>query len=81
MDTATRVQILDEADCLSHCTNTLGKGMNPIILPPAISKIVGQTEFFKLGEATSLGEGKMTLCHILPERSGCVNIYIYSWRA
>ena len=27
--------------------------MNPIILPP-----VGQTDFFSLGEATSLGEGK-----------------------
>ena len=26
-----------------HCINTLGKGMNPIILPPAMGKIVGQT--------------------------------------
>ena len=34
----TRVQILDEIDCISHCTNTLGKGMNPIILPPAMGK-------------------------------------------
>ena len=51
---ATRVQILDETDCISHSTNTLGKGMNPIILPP-----VGQTRFFSLGEATSLGEGKL----------------------
>ena len=32
---------------------SLGKGMNPIILPPAMSKIVGQTGFFSLGEATS----------------------------
>ena len=38
MDTVTRVQILDEADRISHCTNTLGKGMNPIILPPAMGK-------------------------------------------
>ena len=38
MDSATRVQILDEADCISHSTNTLGKGMNPIILPPAMDK-------------------------------------------
>ena len=38
MDTATRVQILDESDCISHSTNTLGKGMNPIILPPAMGK-------------------------------------------
>ena len=54
MDTATRVQILEEADCISLSTNTLWKGMNPIILPPAI---VGQTVFFSLGEATSLEEG------------------------
>ena len=33
--------------------------MNPIILPPTMSKIVGQTRFFSLGEATSLGEGKL----------------------
>ena len=59
MDTATRVQILDETDCISHSTNTLGKGMNPIILPPAMDKIVWQTGFFILGKATSLGEGKL----------------------
>ena len=29
MDTATRVQILDEADCISRSTNTFVKGMNP----------------------------------------------------
>ena len=33
--------------------------MNPIILSPAMGKIVGQTEFFSLGEGTSLGEGKL----------------------
>ena len=33
-----RVQILDETDCISLSTNTLGKGMNPIILPPAMGK-------------------------------------------
>ena len=25
-------------DCISHSTNTIGKGMNPIILPPAMGK-------------------------------------------
>ena len=35
---STRVQILDETDCISHSTNTFGKGMNPIILPPAMGK-------------------------------------------
>ena len=38
MDTATRVQILDRTDCISQSTNTLWKGMNPIILPPAMGK-------------------------------------------
>ena len=38
MDPVTRVQILDETDCISHRTNTLGKGMNPIILPAAMGK-------------------------------------------
>ena len=38
MDMVTRVHILDKADCISYSTNTLGKGMNPIILPPAMGK-------------------------------------------
>ena len=38
MNTATRVEILDETDCISHSTSTLGKGMNPIILLPAMGK-------------------------------------------
>ena len=59
MDTETQVQILTETDCISHSTNTLEKGMNPIIPPPAMGKIVGQTSFFSLGKATSLGEGKL----------------------
>ena len=59
MDTATQVQILDETDCISHSTNTLGEGMHQIILPPAMGKIVGQARFFSLGEASSLGEGKL----------------------
>ena len=32
------VHILNETDCISHSTNTLWKGMNPIILPPAMGK-------------------------------------------
>ena len=28
----------DEANSIYHSTNTLGKGMNPIILPPAKDK-------------------------------------------
>ena len=34
----TQVQILDEADCISYGTNTLGKGMNLTIFPPAMGK-------------------------------------------
>ena len=26
-------------DCLSHCTNTFGRGMNPAILTPSIDKL------------------------------------------
>ena len=33
--------------------------MNPIILPSAMGKIVGQTRFFNFGKATSLGAGKL----------------------
>ena len=36
MDTVTRVQILDEAVCISHSTNTIGKGMYPTILTPVM---------------------------------------------
>ena len=34
--------ILDETDCVSQGTNTLRKGMNPIILPSAM----GKSDFF-----------------------------------
>ena len=33
-----RLEFMDENDCISHSTNTLGNGMNPIILPPAMGK-------------------------------------------
>ena len=49
MDSSIRVQFLDEAVGISHSANTLGKGMNPYILPPAMGKIVGQTGLFNLG--------------------------------
>ena len=38
MDTGTRVQILDETVYISDSANALGKGINPIILPLALSK-------------------------------------------
>ena len=33
-----RYEFKSWTDCISHSTNTLGKGMNPIILPPAMGK-------------------------------------------
>ena len=55
MESETKVQILDEAVCISLYANALGKAMNPCPPPhPAMSKIVGQTGFFSLGYATSL---------------------------
>ncbi len=42
VDTTTRVQILDKPDYISYSTNTLGKGMNPNILPPAMGKQLGR---------------------------------------
>ena len=38
IDTATRFQILNEADCISQSPNTLEKCMNPMIIPPAMGK-------------------------------------------
>ena len=38
MDWTIRVQILDEAVCISDPANNLGKGMNPTIFPTAMSK-------------------------------------------
>ena len=38
METVTRVQVLDEINSILHCINTLGKGMNQIIHPPAMGQ-------------------------------------------
>ena len=38
MDTAIRVQILDDAIWISDYANSLGKGMNPIILISTVDK-------------------------------------------
>ena len=40
---------MNKAICISHCTNTLGKGVNPAIIKPML---------FNFGMATSLGKGK-----------------------
>ena len=46
MDTANRVQILDEDVCISY--SALGKGVNPTILPRSIGKKVEQTVYSTL---------------------------------
>ena len=65
MKLATRVLILDETVCILHSANTLGKGMNPIILSPAMGKIVGQLELFKLSMVTIRGEEKTLNLNLL----------------
>ncbi len=50
-----RVQILDETDGISHSTNTLGKGMNPIILPPAMT-FAQSAEIVEYTDCTSAEE-------------------------
>ena len=38
MDTETQVQILDDAVCISHSVDIIGKCMNATILPPDMGK-------------------------------------------
>ena len=38
MDEENRVQIEDEAVCILHSADALGKPMNPITLPPTMGK-------------------------------------------
>ena len=39
MDSMTRIQILNEAVCISHRTNTLWGNINTTTLPPVMGKI------------------------------------------
>ena len=38
MDTVTQIQVLGEAVCISHSTNTIGKSLNPTFLSLIIGK-------------------------------------------
>ena len=38
MDLVTQIHIPDKTICISHGVNTLRKGMNPIILSPAMDE-------------------------------------------
>ena len=68
MDTTTRVQIRDEADCSLHSSKTLGKGINPFSLPPTMDKweerldslsLDSDVSFSKTDCQISLGEGNV----------------------
>ena len=48
-------------DCISHSASTFGKGMNPTCLPPAMGKMLKQTELFSLGMVISLEEEKLRI--------------------
>ena len=52
VDSATRVQILNEAVSISHSANTFEKSMNPTSLHSDKRKIVGLTGAFNFGMAT-----------------------------
>ena len=58
MESATQVQILEKAVCISFCTNAFEKGMNPSFLPAVMGKIEKQTGFFNLGKVISLEKRK-----------------------
>ena len=77
MDRVTWVQNLYKADCISHSTNILGKGMNPTLLP--MGKIVGQSGLFILAIATSFGKGKIKICSALLKYWPCVTSCLCGW--
>ena len=58
IDTATRVQTLDESVYISHCAHTLGGKYGSNYSFSRYGKIVGQTVLFNLGKATGLGARK-----------------------
>ena len=61
MDTVNRVQILDEAVCISSSAKNLGKGMHPSILLQASGKIDGQNGLFNIGMGTGQRKEKLLI--------------------
>ena len=79
MDMAHQVQNLDKAVCISYGTDTLGKDMNPTILPPSTGKQLDrQIGLCNLGMATSLEEGKLwiQICKTLFKNWPCIASYL-----
>ena len=56
METAIRVQTLNDPVCISRCDNIPGESLYLTNLSPAI---VSQIKFFNIVIATDLGEGKL----------------------
>ena len=90
MTSAIQVQILYEVDFISYSTNTLGKGMNPIILPPAIGYYLDRLGSLVLGRQPVLEKENSEL-KLVKHRlkidlvsvglvNGYVYKYIYFWR-
>ena len=76
-----RVQILDEAVCISHIANTLGEKYESNYSLSSYGSIVGQTGLFNLGIAISLRGGKLlkkTRLVSHPFRMEELRIYNYS---
>ena len=67
MDPVTRIQILDEADCISKSTNTRGKSMTPTIRP---ADRILYDYWLKRSKTLNLDHlyfaKKLTLCRTLP---------------
>ena len=61
MESVMRVQNLNEAVCISFCSNALGKGINPSLFPPTMGKIAGHSGLFCLGKVSILGGGKLLI--------------------
>ena len=63
MSTASWVQIMVKAICISYNTDIFVKGMNPIIFPPVMNKKVGRLGSLTLEcITTSQVGGKIEIC-------------------
>ena len=59
MESSTRVQILNEVDCVSFGANSLGKSMNPFILVSAMDKPQDKMGSLTLVRQTDLKQRKL----------------------
>ena len=62
MNSEDGVQIVDETVGIPHSTNTLGKGLNPNFLPPAIGKLWGRLGSLDMVWQSNLKENSEFKC-------------------